>query len=257
MKNRLIQLLLIGLVSLNALTVASCGRHEENYKTDNVNIIREQVSQKKKTLNAGVSKELYSTLKNEIFLKKNFEFVKTENVLTEPERQKKELEEKLNSIQAQNKKCFYLEYKSIIEEYSSSRYSEQLNLPDTVYDYYTYSEIAVFQKLLAAETTGGDFNSKCNVASVVWNRLNNEKYPNTIREVIYERNGGVQFSPTADGRINTVNVTEDDVFAIEYTFLFGSTAYDCIAFDNVKGRSWNKNHLEYVFTDSINHSFYR
>lgn len=76
-------------------------------------------------------------------------------------------------------------------------------------------------------------------------------------DVIYQRNGSVQFSPTYDGRIDIVKVTEDDVLAIEYTYIFGSTAYDCIAFDNVSGNSWNKNKLEEIFTDSINHTFYR
>lgn len=240
---------------LSESSVVPVEGHEETIKTDVA--AQTGTTNTKGELNAGISKELHSGINDEMFFKEKFEVVKMENVLTEPERLNKEFEERLESLQTPKKKSYYLEYKSIVEEYSSSQYSEQLNLPKTVYDYYPYDEIVVFQKLLAAETTGGDFDSKCNVASVVWNRLNSEKYPNTIREVIYEKNGGVQFSPTSDGRINTVEVTEDDVLAIEYTFLFGSTVYDCIAFDNVKGKSWNKNNLEYVFTDSINHSFYR
>ncbi|MCI8749130.1 MAG: cell wall hydrolase [Lachnospiraceae bacterium] len=95
------------------------------------------------------------------------------------------------------------------------------------------------------------------MASVVWNRINSDKYPDNMIDVIYQRNGSVQFSPTYDGRIDIVKVTEDDVLAIEYTYIFDSTAYDCIAFDNVSGNSWNKNKLEEIFTDSINHTFYR
>lgn len=255
MKKRLVQELLLSaiIVSLSASSVASMWRHDEIIKTG----VAAQTETTKCELEAGISRELYLSISNGMLSKEKFRVVETENIITEPERLNKELEERLNSIQAQDRKSYYLEYKSIVEEYSTSQYSERLNLPYTVYDYYPYDEIVVFQKLLAAETTGGDFDSKCNVASVVWNRLNSEEYPNTIREVIYQRNGGIQFSPTADGRINTVEVTGDDILAIEYTFLFGSTAYDCIAFDNVKGKSWNKNNLEYVFTDSINHSFYR
>lgn len=255
MKRRLVQALLLSvmMVSLSASSVAPVEGQIDNIETD----VAAQTETTKCELVAGISKELYPVISTSMFSKEKFIVVETEQILTEPERLNEELEERLKSIQAQDKKTFYLEYKSIIEEYSISQYSEQLNIPNTVYDYYSYDEILIFQKLLAAETTGGDFNSKCNVASVIWNRLNSDEYPNTIREVIYQRNGGIQFSPTADGRINTVTVTEDDILAIEYTFLFGSTAYDCIAFDNVRGKSWNKNNLEYVFTDSINHSFYR
>ena len=148
----------------------------------------------------------------------------------------------------------FLTYKKILEEYRDYSY---IQIPLTIYDEYDIGEIKVFQKLVAAETTGGDFESKCNVASVVWNRINSDKYPDNMIDVIYQRNGSVQFSPTYDGRIDIVKVTEDDVLAIEYTYIFGSTAYDCIAFDNVSGNSWNKNKLEEIFTDSINHTFYR
>lgn len=157
--------------------------------------------------------------------------------------------EQINSIE--DKKEFFVAYKEIMD-----RYSDILDVPETVYDCYSAAEIATFQRLLAAETTGGDFESKCNVASVVWNRLESNDYPNTITDVIFEKNGSIQFTPVADGRMWRVSVTEDDILAIEYTFLFGSTAYDCIAFDNMKN-SWSRRHLEYVFTDSVGHSFYR
>lgn len=176
------------------------------------------------------------------------------NIEEEQNRIKDEFQSKLESIQSDNKKQWFILYSSILEEYRKYSY---IDIPVTVYEEYDIGELKVFQRLVAAEATGGDFESKCNVASVVWNRLHSTKYPNNIIDVIYERNGSVQFTPTYDGRIDTVEVTEDDVLAIEYTYMFGSTAYDCIAFDNVKGSSFNKNKLEIVFTDSINHTFYR
>lgn len=174
--------------------------------------------------------------------------------LEERKRIKYEFETKINSLTFENRKNDFLLYKKILDEYRDYSY---IQIPLTVYDEYDIGGIKVFQKLVAAETTGGDFESKCNVASVVWNRLYSEKYPNNIIDVIYQRDGSVQFTPTYDGRIDTVEVNDDDVLAIEYTYMFGSTVYDCIAFDNVKGNSWNKNKLEVVFTDSINHTFYR
>ena len=176
------------------------------------------------------------------------------HVIKEQDRIKNEYKQKIESIQCDTRKQWFISYNSIIEQYRQYSY---INIPLTVYDKYDIGEIKIFQRLVAAETTGGDFESKCNVASVVWNRINSERYPDNIIGVIYQRNGSAQFSPTYDGRIDIVDVTEDDVLAIEYTYMFGSTAYDCIAFDNVSGSSWNKNKLEKVFTDSINHTFYR
>ncbi len=174
--------------------------------------------------------------------------------LEKQKRVKYEFAAKINSLTFENRKNDFLAYKKILDEYREYSF---IQIPLTVYDEYDIGEIKVFQRLVAAETTGGDFESKCNVASVVWNRLSSEKYPNNIIDVIYQRNGSVQFSPTYDERIDNVEVTENDVLAVEYTYMFGSTAYDCIAFDNVRGDSWNKNKLEVVFTDSINHTFYR
>lgn len=172
----------------------------------------------------------------------------------EQNRIKNEFQSKLESIQSDNRKKWFISYNSILEEYRKYSYIE---MPMTVYEEYDIEELKVFQRLVAAETTGGDFESKCNVASVIWNRLHSQNYPDNIIDVIYEKDGSVQFTPTYDGRIDTVEVTDDDILAVEYTYMFGSTAYDCIAFDNVKGNSWNKNKLEMVFTDSINHTFYR
>lgn len=172
----------------------------------------------------------------------------------ERKRIKNEFKTKIESLQYDSRKQWFVSYKSILEEYRRYPYIE---VPLSVYDEYEIGEIRVFQRLVAAETTGGDFESKCNVASVVWNRIQSSDYPDKIVDVIYERNGSVQFTPTCDGRIDSVEVTEEDILAVEYTYMFGSTAYDCIAFDNVKGNSWNKNRLEIMFTDSINHTFYR
>lgn len=178
---------------------------------------------------------------------------KKKKKINKKEQRRKEAQQKIKKLDdISDKKEWFIAYKNIIKEYE-----DVLDAPESVYDCFSDKEILLFQKLIAAEATSGSFNSKCNVASVVWNRLYSDDYPNTIIEVIYERNGAPQFSPTIDGRINIVNVTEDDILAIEYTFMFGSTAYDCIAFDNVKGSSWNKRNLEHVFTDDINHSFYR
>lgn len=217
--------------------------HLQNTNNDNVEISSAKVTHK------NVASKLLPKKKCQR------KILKSKNVLKESEIVKKEFLSKLNSITSSDQKEWFISYKLLLEEYK--RYPNYIDIPKSVYEIYEFNDIKIFQKLIAAETTGGSFNAKCNVASVVWNRVNSPDYPNNIVDVIYQRNGSIQFSPIYDGRIDTVEVTEDDVLAVEYTFMFGSTAYDCIAFDNVRGNTWNKNNLQEVFTDNINHTFYR
>lgn len=57
----------------------------------------------------------------------------------------------------------------------------------------------LLERLVEAEAGGEPYEGKLAVATVVINRLNSKKFPNTIREVIYQKN---QFSPVSRGTIN-------------------------------------------------------
>lgn len=71
-------------------------------------------------------------------------------------------------------------------------------------------------KLVEAEATGGDIKSKILIADVVLNRVEDPHFPNKIYDVIFQTSGGApQFSPTADGRIYSVEVTEDTIEAVD------------------------------------------
>lgn len=69
-----------------------------------------------------------------------------------------------------------------------------------------------YENLLAiveAEAGGEDITGRILVANVIFNRVNSEQFPNTVTEVIWDQSGGSpQFSPTADGRIGTVTVSD-------------------------------------------------
>lgn len=77
-------------------------------------------------------------------------------------------------------------------------------------DYYTLLQI------VEAEATGGDLKSKILIADVVLNRVKDSRFPDTIYEVVWQRSGGSpQFSPTADGRIYTVSITDETIEAVD------------------------------------------
>lgn len=69
-----------------------------------------------------------------------------------------------------------------------------------------------YENLLAiveAEAGGEDIEGKIMVANVILNRVANNDFPDNVTGVIWDRAGGSpQFSPTADGRIYTVEISD-------------------------------------------------
>lgn len=57
----------------------------------------------------------------------------------------------------------------------------------------------LLERLVEAEAGGEPYEGKLAVATVVMNRVNSSEFPNTVREVIYQKN---QFSPVANGGLN-------------------------------------------------------
>lgn len=71
-------------------------------------------------------------------------------------------------------------------------------------------------RIVEAEAGGEDEDGKLLVANVVLNRVNSEKFPDTVTEVIMQREDGVaQFSPTVDGRFQSVTVSEETYEAVQ------------------------------------------
>ena len=71
-------------------------------------------------------------------------------------------------------------------------------------------------KIVEAEAGGEDENGKLLVANVVLNRVKSGIFPDTVTEVVYQREFGVcQFSPVSDGRINRVKVSEETKRAVD------------------------------------------
>lgn len=71
-------------------------------------------------------------------------------------------------------------------------------------------------RIVEAEAGGEDQDGKLLVANVVLNRVNNESFPDTVWEVVMQKEQGVaQFSPTVDGRYQSVKVSTDTKEAVE------------------------------------------
>ncbi|MBE5871727.1 MAG: cell wall hydrolase [Lachnospiraceae bacterium] len=88
------------------------------------------------------------------------------------------------------------------------------------------AEYNLLLRLVEAEAGGEDKQGKELVANVVFNRVESVKFPQTVAEVILQQDGsGAQFSPISDGRIDTVNVSQDTKEAVEEV-LYGEDLSD-------------------------------
>lgn len=77
----------------------------------------------------------------------------------------------------------------------------------------TSSDVDLLARLIRAEAETQPYSAKVAVGAVVVNRVQSSKFPNTIREVIYQRiNGYYQFSPVLNGWINRP-ATQTDINA--------------------------------------------
>lgn len=83
---------------------------------------------------------------------------------------------------------------------------------------YTLSkeDYEVLLKIVESEAGGEDITGKMLVAGVVMNRVESNKFPDTVKEVVFQRENGVaQFSPISDGRYEKVTVSEETKEAVD------------------------------------------
>lgn len=106
--------------------------------------------------------------------------------------------------------------------------------------------------VVEAETEGCEFDVKCNVASVIFNRVESPKFKqNTITDVLLAPN---QFSVVKSGKYKTAEVTKDTVRAVEYVFKYGNTAANAIFFETMRSNV-HSSYATYIFNDG-KHKFY-
>lgn len=74
----------------------------------------------------------------------------------------------------------------------------------------------ILLRIVEAEAGCEDIKGKMLVAGVVMNRVENSRFPDTVREVVFQKgNGTVQFSPVRDGSLEKVKVSEETREAVK------------------------------------------
>lgn len=127
---------------------------------------------------------------------------------------------------------------------------------------YSHEDYNTLLNIVEAECTGGDEKSKLLVADVILNRTEDSHFPDNIHDVVWQRLGGTaQFSPTQDGRMGTLKISDSTVRAVkraldgedisEGALFFMAREYS--ADDNV---DWFDETLTYLYSYG-GHGFYK
>lgn len=184
----------------------------------------------------------------------SFDLVEDESPYTQeseidytPERVQLELElnrqlEELDQIEDMYE--WFKKYKELREEFSSI-FEEEFE-HEQITDAYTEDEIYYIERMVETETHGCSFEAHVNVANVVFNRIEHEKFPNTPIGVV---TAGGQFCYGA------TKISESVKLAVEYAFMFPDTTNGAIYFHSGhRTKTFNKKPL--VHEDDAVHYFY-
>ena len=130
------------------------------------------------------------------------------------------------------------------------------NQPMSYTDYYTLLQI------VEAECTGGDEKSKLLVADVILNRVEDEHFPDNVYDVVWQRLGGqAQFSPTQDGRMGTLSISDTTISAVKRAvegedISEGALFFLARKYSSKSSVDWFDSELVYLFSHG-GHDFYR
>lgn len=117
----------------------------------------------------------------------------------------------------------------------------------------------LLEKIAMAEAESEGIEGKALIMLVVLNRVQSDRFPNTISEVIYQKtnNGGWQFSPLQEG--GRWYTTEPDQECREALELIQTEKWDeshgALYFESAGNSDWHRKNLEFLFQNG-NHYFY-
>ncbi|MDR3278553.1 MAG: cell wall hydrolase [Oscillospiraceae bacterium] len=67
--------------------------------------------------------------------------------------------------------------------------------------FYREEDVLWMSRIISAEARGEPFLGKVAVGNVIMNRIASPLFPNSVKAVVFDRNGGTQFTPASSGAI--------------------------------------------------------
>lgn len=147
---------------------------------------------------------------------------------------------------AEDRMQWYKEYKEVI---AAIPFEDK---PETICDRFTPEEMELIFKVVQREV--GDeysFEEKANVASVIFNRLEDGRFGESIEDIL---NPG-QFHAMRSVTFNNTKVSEKTILAVQFAYEICDTTDGSIFFE--KGSSIHESYADFVFEDAAGHKFYK
>lgn len=116
----------------------------------------------------------------------------------------------------------------------------------------TYDEAKMLMRIAMAEAEGEGIQGKAMVMAVILNRVNNDRFPDSIEEVIFQEH---QFSPISDGRYYDAEPDVECHLALAEIERGEYDTVDALYFENADA-SWQQEECEYLGTVG-HHRFYK
>jgi N-acetylmuramoyl-L-alanine amidase len=126
---------------------------------------------------------------------------------------------------------------------------------------YSKEDYNALLKIVEAEAGICDKKGKVLVANVIINRVNHDGFPDNITDVVYQNDGNTyQFSPVLDGRIDTVEISDDTVSAVNEAlhgidYSEGALYFAAREKANPKNMNWFDSSLTFLF-EHDGHEFF-
>ena len=120
----------------------------------------------------------------------------------------------------------------------------------------------ILMRIVEAEAGNQDEDGRLLVANVILNRVESDKFPDTIKDVVLQKEKGVyQFSPVSSGRIWKVDVSEETSMAVERALngediSDGALYFAARKYADGKKMGWFDRNLTYLFEHG-GHEFFR
>lgn len=144
------------------------------------------------------------------------------------------------------------------ETYTVNLSSPSVTVPQNTIGtpYYEEEDLYWLSRIVHAESKGESMKGKIGVANVVLNRVESTLFDNTIKEVVFDKKYGVQFTPTINGTIYETPAG-DSIVAAKRALLGENYAGKSLYFLNPKIAEsfWIVNNRTFYKTIG-NHDFY-
>lgn len=121
--------------------------------------------------------------------------------------------------------------------WDSYRYEVKVTVPgykvpsQYIETYYTPDDLHWLSKITTCEAGNVTFEGKIMVANVVINRRASSLFPNTIKDVIYDKKFGTQFPPAHNGKLDKAEPTTHTILACKAALNGVVLAPDCLYFN--------------------------